>query len=62
MQWETVASRNWMNYYQAAQAYYEKHGDLTVTIKYQTDQGLALGAWLSSQRYAFKKEKLPTLQ
>ncbi len=59
IQWESMASRSWKSYYQAAFDYYKEHGNLTVNIKYVTDDGIALGAWLSSQRYAHQKGKMP---
>lgn len=58
VQWESVLSRNWMQYYEAAKRYRSEHGDLAVHARYVTEQGMNLGSWISSQRYAYKRGKL----
>lgn len=49
MLWSKGQDR-WELYYQAAQAYYRKHGNLHVPWDYETGDGLALGVWLQKQR------------
>ena len=58
MQRTSVKERTWRQYYELAKAYYEKHGDLAVHVKYTTENGKNLGIWISSQRYAKKKGAL----
>lgn len=41
-----------------AKEYYQKYGNLNVNIKYATEDGVKLGIWISSQRYAYNKNKL----
>lgn len=43
-------SSAWEIYYQAAQAYFAKHGDLLVPKQYKTEDGLSLGSWIGVQR------------
>lgn len=57
IQWESVLSRNWMQYYEAAKQYRRENGDLLVNVKYITQAGLNLGVWSSGQRYAWQKGK-----
>lgn len=58
IEWTSVKIRTWMKYYELAKEYYETHGDLAVHAKYTTENGLNLGVWISSQRYAMKKGTL----
>ena len=58
IEWTSVKIRIWMKYYELAKEYYEAHGDLAVHAKYTTENGLNLGVWISSQRYAMKKGTL----
>ena len=44
----------WDKYYQALVKYYEEHGNVDVSIKYETKEGLKLGKWLTNQRQAYK--------
>lgn len=46
-------SASWEIYYVAAKAYYEAHGNLTVTKSYVTASGLNLGSWLMTQRRVY---------
>ncbi len=50
MIWDYYSDLSWERNYAAAKAYYEKYGDLTPVAKYVTEDGLALGNWLSSIR------------
>lgn len=44
----------WDKYFAAAQEYYVKHGDLNVNIKYVTEDGLRLGAWVHRQKSLYR--------
>lgn len=46
---ETLGA-SWNLMYQAAKQYFENHGDLEVTKRYVTEDGLSLGQWLDTQR------------
>ena len=46
---ETLGA-SWELMYQAAEQYFEEHGDLEVTKRYVTEDGLSLGQWLDTQR------------
>jgi hypothetical protein len=54
-----VKLRNWMNYYELAQTYFQQHGNLNVNADYTTPDGIRLGTWISSQRYSYQKGRLP---
>lgn len=43
----------WQQYYEAAKAYAQKHGNLLVPRRFKTEDGLALGEWLSTQRRVY---------
>jgi len=60
--WISVKTRTWMRYYDAAKAYFDAHGNSDISSDYVTDSGLRLGTWVSSQRYAYSKGKLPKEQ
>lgn len=47
---ERSLSTTWDAYYAAAQAYFEKHGDLLIPGRYVDEKGLCLGFWLRRQR------------
>lgn len=49
MIWEPRQDR-WMKYYQAAEKYYKKHGNLNVPHEYVNEDGLSLGYWIDNQR------------
>jgi len=59
IKWLSVKTRNWMQYYELAQQFYEEHGNLVISADYQTPDGINLGVWISSQRYAYSTGKLP---
>lgn len=41
---------SWDVMYGIAQQYYQKHGNLTPTNRYRTEEGYSLGSWLATQR------------
>ncbi len=43
----------WEYYFQEAKAYYTEHGNLKIKGNYVTSEGLALGAWLITQRRVY---------
>ncbi|MBR5507190.1 MAG: helicase associated domain-containing protein, partial [Clostridia bacterium] len=57
MNWMSIRDRIWMRYYELAKEYYERNGDLAVNLRY-SQNGMDLGIWISSQRYAKKKGTL----
>ena len=59
MKWNSVKERIWNQYFEQAKEYYRKNGNLNVNIKYETESGLKLGVWISSQRCAYSNNKLP---
>ena len=48
--------RPWVEYYEVAKAYYEKHGNLEIPTNYETDDGIKLGRWIIKQRYQLSPE------
>lgn len=40
----------WDRYYEEAEQYYQLHGNLNIPVSYKTNNGLALGRWISKQR------------
>ena len=62
MRFETNKNEEeWYKKYALAKAYYEHHGDLEVPTDFKTtngyehdENGIALGKWISTQRYAYK--------
>lgn len=61
MVWST-SNDLWEQNYATATQYYLEHGDLEVTIKYETPSGFGLGVWLGAQRAAHKAGELPQEQ
>ena len=55
MVWDAIDYR-WEANFQAAKQYYEEHGNLEMSTKYVTSDGVALGRWLSSLRSERKKK------
>ena len=47
---------SWEEYYELAKTYYEKHGNLEIPYKYETDNGIKLGQWISGQRQNLNPE------
>ena len=58
IQWDSVLVRNWMQYYEAAQSYFEEHGDLNVNMNYTTPDGVRLGRWIVGQRDSRRRDHL----
>ncbi len=56
---EPVKERMWMRYYEEAKRYCRNHGNLRVHVDYETESGLKLGTWISSQRYSHGLGRLP---
>lgn len=50
MIWKPYSDLNWERNYAAAKDYYKKFGDLTPPARYITEDGVALGSWLSNIR------------
>lgn len=62
---KSVQDIQWKNTYKLACNYYRKHHDLEISINFKTKSGyeyegdgVALGVWISTQRRAYKNEKL----
>ena len=55
MVWDSAQDEQWMRYYAAAKSYFEKNGNLRVSKRYETDDGLKLGVWLVNQRQLYQK-------
>lgn len=49
------ATSSWDEFYGAATAYANRHGNLLPNQLYVTDRGLKLGAWLNTQRALYKR-------
>ena len=50
---EGVLSASWDIMYEQAEEYYKQNGDLLIPATYHTDEGYALGRWLTTQRLAY---------
>lgn len=50
MLWNGKFQNDWDRVYQEATRYYKAHGNLNVPVKYKTESGLQLGAWVVRQR------------
>lgn len=53
----TPRPRSWDEWYEDAEEYYKKHGDLLVPVKYQTEDGYGLGNWVYVQCKIRKGDK-----
>ena len=51
--WNSI-NDSWLKNYEALKIYYEEHGNIDVPYKYETEEGIKLGKWLSNQREARK--------
>lgn len=58
MKWDSVKDRTWALYFDRAKEYYETNGNLNINAGYETEDGIKLGTWISSQRYAYNNKKL----
>lgn len=54
MSWEKRGDTTWMQGYAQAKGYYDEYGSLQVPSNYKTENGFALGKWISRQRYAYR--------
>ena len=52
-----LSNFGWMNWYQELKKYYEVNGNIDVPQKYETEEGLKLGVWLTKQRFYCKDIK-----
>lgn len=59
-QLEGTLNASWDLMYEAASQYYQTHGHLEVPKRYQTQNGLSLGAWINTQRRVYAG-KIPGL-
>ena len=50
MVWDKITDLNWSKNYEAAKAYFEEHGNLNISARYVTEDGVTLGGWLSNIR------------
>ena len=50
-------NEKWEEYFRAAETYYKSHGDLNVTAKYVTEDGIPLGRWLHSMKQQFLNDR-----
>ena len=57
-----VNQTQWERQYQAAQAYYQEHGNLRIVPRYVTQDGICLGVWIRQLRKCYKQNKLTTGQ
>lgn len=55
--WERFTNK-WNLAYGYAKLYYDQHGNITVPVDYETEDGFKLGAWIAAQRTKLKKGKL----
>ncbi|MDT0307285.1 Helicase associated domain protein [Streptomyces sp. DSM 44917] len=53
-----AATVAWEEFYGAARAWRESHGDLLIPLAHHTGDGLALGAWLARQRQVYREGRL----
>lgn len=54
MIWESYRDLSWERNYAAAKEYYKSFGNLNVPIRYESDDGIKLGQWVSNLR-SFKR-------
>ena len=62
IQWESILTRKWMEYYRLAEQYFQEHGNLNVRNNYIAENGLKLGTWISSQRERYQEGALKDWQ
>lgn len=56
LSYEFAFERKWNENYERAKSYYLEHGDLRVPYGYVTDDGFALGTWVSRLRMASRRK------
>ncbi|ADU24056.1 Helicase associated domain protein [Ruminococcus albus] len=54
MRWQSINELSWERYFEAAEQYYNTHGDLLPTAAFVDENGIDLGRWLQNQRTARK--------
>ena len=59
MRWESACDRSFDRFFEAAEAYYRQNGNLDVTTRYVTPDGLKLGSWLANLRF-YRKSGIKT--
>ncbi|MGN1367924.1 MAG: Helicase associated domain protein, partial [Aristaeellaceae bacterium] len=57
MVWDSALDEQWMRYYAAAKTYFEQNGNLRVSKRYETADGLKLGVWVVNQRQQYQQGK-----
>lgn len=64
MIWCFYEKKEWNDWYQLAEAYYQEHGDLLVPVAYCTNEGDKLGSWIFVQREKYNGigKRLPLSQ
>lgn len=50
MVWESVTDLNWEKNFNAAKKYYEEFGNIDVSARYITKEGIRLGGWIANLR------------
>lgn len=50
---EETLSLSWESMYECAKAYYQAHGDLEMSSRYRTADGIPLGNWIFTQRAVY---------
>ena len=55
-----VLERQWLDVYEAAAVFFDKHGHLDVPVGYKTERGVDLWEWLRTQRNNYRKGTLPS--
>ena len=58
---EETLTASWDLMYEFAKQYYQRHGNLEVPMKYQTEEGYGLGRWIHTQRRVYAGEKYGVL-
>lgn len=59
MRWGDYSAFQWEKGFLEAKGYYAQHGNLDIPCSYIAPSGYRLGAWISSNREAFRKGRLP---
>lgn len=44
----------WNDYFELAEEYYKRNGNLAIPQKFETESGIKLGIWINTQRRAYK--------
>ena len=62
MVWDSRMDQAWKRAFAFAEAYYREYGNLLVPNRYKTDDGFALGQWISVRRQKYLDGELTTEQ